>query len=130
MNFVRHIQEHDRFANANHIRLVEVTDAYAIAEAPIREECMNADNVAQGGFIFTLADLCFTYLSNHLHPRTVTQAVSATYVAPGTGSELTAKAVELSCTRRNNVVSVTVTNDQGTTVAIFQFNGFIIPLAD
>lgn len=128
MNFVQHIQQNDRFAIANHIELVELTDQYAVAKAPIHPDSLNADGVAQGGFIFTLADLCFTYLSNHLHPRTVTQTAGATYIAPARGQWLWAKATELSCTRRNNVVSVVVTNDEGATVAIFQFNGFIAPL--
>ncbi len=128
MDFVEYIRQNDKFAIANGIDAVEITDQYAIAKAPIRPDCLNADGVAQGGFIFTLADLCFTYLSNHLHPRTVTQTATATYVAPATGHTLWAKAVELSASRHNNVVSVTVTNDEGATIAIFQFNGFIAPL--
>ena len=128
MNFLENILQNDRFAIANHVELVEVTSAYAIAKAPIHPDSLNADGVAQGGFIFTLADLAFTYLSNHLHPRTITQMATATYVAPASGQWLWAKATEVSTTRHNNVVQVVVTDDGGNTVAIFQFNGFIAPL--
>ena len=62
--------------------------------------------------------------SNHIHPRTVTQSASITYVAPGRGPVLYAKAKELSRTRHNNTVEVTVYDKNGT-VAIAMFNGFI-----
>ena len=130
MNFVDYIQKNDRFAIVNQVELVELSAEYALAKAPIRPDCLNADGVAQGGFVFTLADLCFTFLSNHLHPRTVTQVASATYTAPARGNWLYARATELSCTRHNNVVNVVVTNDLGTTVGVFQFNGFIAPLKE
>ena len=125
MSFLDHILQNDRFAIANHVELVELGADYALAKAPIHPDSLNADGVAQGGFIFTLADLCFTFLSNHLHPRTVTQMATATYVAPARGEWLYAKATELSLSKHNNIVSVVVTDDQGATVAVFQFNGFI-----
>ena len=128
MTFLENIQQNDRFAIANGIELVEVNGDYATAKAPIHPDSLNADGVAQGGFIFTLADLCFTYLSNHLHPRTVTQMATATYIAPAKGQWLYAKAVELSVTKHNNVVSVTVTDEREKVVGIFQFNGFIAPI--
>ena len=128
MNFVEYIQQNDRFAIVNKVELVQLTQEFALAKAPITPDCLNADGVAQGGFIFTLADLCFTFLSNHLHPRTVTQTANATYLAPAKGQWLWAKATQTACTRRNNVVSVCVTDDQNNTIALFQFNGFISPL--
>lgn len=128
MNFLDNILQNDRFAIVNQVELMELHADYAIARAPIHPDSLNADGVAQGGFIFTLADLCFTYLSNHLHPRTVTQMATATYVAPAKGEWLYARATELSVTKHNNVVNVVVTDDNGDTVAVFQFNGFISPL--
>ncbi|MBQ4444471.1 MAG: PaaI family thioesterase [Clostridia bacterium] len=125
MNFLDHILKNDRFAILNKVELVEVSAEYAIAKAPVTENALNADGVAQGGFIFTLADLCFTFLANYLHPRTVTQMATATYVAPAKGKWLWAKAVELSATKHNDVVQVTVTDEDGNTVGLFQFNGFI-----
>jgi len=130
MKFLDNILQNDRFAIANLVELVEVTPQYALAKAPIRPDSLNADGVAQGGFIFTLADLCFTYLSNYLHPRTVTQMATATYVAPARGAWLFAKATEISQTRRNNIVQVVVTDEEGNTVAVFQFNGFIAPIQE
>ena len=128
MSFLDHILQNDRFAIVNKVELVELGADYALAKAPIRPDCLNADGVAQGGFIFTLADLCFTFLSNNLHPRTVTQMATATYVAPARGQWLYAKATELSLSKHNNIVSVVVTDDNGATVAVFQFNGFISPI--
>ena len=111
MSFLERILNNDRFAILNHVELVEVNEQYAVAKAPIQPDSLNADGVAQGGFIFTLADLCFTFLSNHLHPRTVTQMATATYVAPARGDWLWAKATEVSATRHNNVVQVVVYDD-------------------
>lgn len=128
MTFLEKILQNDKFAIANHVELVEVCEEYAIAKAPIHPDSLNADGVAQGGFIFTLADLSFTFLSNYLHPRTITQMATATYVAPARGAWLFAKATEVSQTRHNNIVQVVVTDEGGATVGVFQFNGFIAPI--
>lgn len=127
MNFLDNILQNDRFAIVNGVELVEVNERYAIAKAPIRPDSLNADGVAQGGFVYTLADLCFTYLSNYLHPRTVTKGGSISYMAPAKGDVLYAKAVELGRSKHNNVVQVTVYTDTGT-IAVCQFDGFIQPL--
>ena len=54
----------DRFAVSSGIRLTEVKPGYAKAELTIAENHLNAGNVAQGGALFTLADLAMAAAAN------------------------------------------------------------------
>ena len=124
MDFVEYMKKGDGYAIHNQIELQEICADYAIVRAPLCPDTANADGVAQGGFVYSVADLAFAFFSNHIHPRTVTQSSSITFVAPGRGPVLYAKAQELTCSRHNNTVEVRVYDDHGT-VAVALFNGFI-----
>ena len=115
----------DRFAKHCGVRIVEVNDNYAVCAADITENTLNASDCVQGGMIFTLADLTFSVLANHLHPRTVTQYASVNYLNPAVGKTLFAKAVEVSRTRHNAVYNVEVYNEENVIVATMQASGFI-----
>ena len=54
-----YINEFDRFAAGNNIRLTKVEPGYAEAEMVITPELLNGNDVVQGGAIFTLADIAF-----------------------------------------------------------------------
>lgn len=54
----------DRFAVSSGIRLTEVKPGYAKAELTIAKNHLNAGNVAQGGALFTLADLAMAAAAN------------------------------------------------------------------
>ncbi|MBQ7652858.1 MAG: PaaI family thioesterase [Clostridia bacterium] len=125
VNKMKEFFARDRFAEACGVVIEEVTDEYAVCSAEITDMTLNAGDKVQGGMIFTLADLTFSVLANHLHPVTVTQFASISYLNAAVGKKLYAKAVEISRSKRNAVYEVTVTNDEGLTVAIMQANGFI-----
>lgn len=115
----------DRFCRANRIRLEILETAYAEAVMDITEDTMNGLGIAQGGSIFTLSDLAFAGAASSYGQRVVGLNSSISFIRPGTGRQLRAKAVQVSHGRRTCVYRVEVSNDDGKTVAHGTFTGFI-----
>ena len=70
----------------------ETGDGTAKCSMPLRPGHMNSNGVAQGGAIFTLADICFAAAANTGETLTVAQNADIHYLRPGTGSCLYAEA--------------------------------------
>jgi len=118
--------ERDRFASHCGVKIEEVNSNYAICSAKISDFTLNAADCVQGGMVFTLADLTFSTLANFLHPNTVTQFASITYLNPAVGETLYAKAWEVSRTKHNAVYNVEIYNEKNLIVATCQASGFIL----
>jgi len=115
----------DRFCRYNNIRLDVLRTGYAEAVMEITENTMNGLGIAQGGSIFTLADLAFAGAGNSYGFRMVGLNSSISFIRPGVGKQLRAKATQVSRGRRTCVYSVEVFNDDGKIVAHGTFTGFI-----
>ena len=109
----------DRFARGCGIRLEEVRPGYARARLRVGDRHMNAVDVAQGGAIFTLADLAFAACSNS--HGTVAVAVNANiqFVRAGRKGALVAEAREVAQSPKLSSVEVRVTDGSGALVALF-----------
>ena len=107
----------DRFCRYNEMRIDVIRPGYAEAVMEITENKLNGLGIAQGGAIFTLADLAFAGASNAAGFRTVAFTSNISFIRPGTGRRLRAVAPEVSRGRRTGVYSVPVFNDDGTVVA-------------
>jgi len=107
----------DRFARTSGVRLEEVRPGYARARLSVRERHLNAVDVAQGGAIFTLADLAFAACSNS--HGTVAVAVNANiqFVRAGRRGSLWAEAREVALSPKLSSVEVRVTDRGGEAVA-------------
>jgi acyl-CoA thioesterase len=89
----------------------------------VRDDMVNAHGTCHGGYIFTLADSAFSYAAGSHDERTVAQHCTITYVAPAAcGSVLTARAVEVSRAGRSGIYDITVTDADGTLIAVFRGN--------
>ena len=87
----------------------------------IRTDMLNAHQSCHGGFIFTLADSAFAFACNSYNLNTVGAACTIDYLAPGRLHDvLTAEAVELALNGKSGVYDVTVSNQEGRTVALFR----------
>lgn len=115
----------DRFCRYNEMRIDVIRPGYAEAVMEITENKLNGLGIAQGGAIFTLADLAFAGASNAAGFRTVAFTSNISFVRPGTGKRLRAVATEVSRGRRTGVYSVQVFNDDGKVVAHGTTTGFI-----
>ena len=104
--------------------LDELGEDYAVCSVPIHEGLYNANGGVQGGAIFTLANLAFAALVNHLHKPTVAQQVSVNFLNAPKGARLIARAEIKKDGRSTSVVNVTVTDDTGRDVAQYVGVGF------
>ena len=114
----------DRFCRYNEMRIDVIRPGYAEAVMEITENKLNGLGIAQGGAIFTLADLAFAGASNAAGFRTVAFTSNISFIRPGTGRRLRAVATEVS-RRRTGAYSVQVFNDDGKVVAHGTTTGFI-----
>ena len=96
----------------------EIGPGRAVMRMPVRTDMLNGHRICHGGFIFTLADSAFAFACNSYNELTVAQQNQITFVAPGkAGETLRAVAEEVSKTGRSGVYDVTVTGEDGRTVA-------------
>ena len=119
-----YINEFDRFAAGNNIRLTKVEPGYAEAEMIITTALLNGNNVVQGGAIFTLADIAFAGAANAENKGMVTQSSNITFLRPGTGDKLFASAREVNRGKTTGLYQITVTNSAGKLIASGQMVGF------
>src|SRR5512138_635710 len=110
----------DRFAARCGVRLAAVADGYARATLRLHPEHLNGVGIAQGGAIFTLADLAFAAACNSHGVVAVALDVSVTYLRGLARGVLTAEAREVFLSRKVSVCEVTVTNAEGDAVALFR----------
>ena len=120
MDQVRKLLSNDRFALGNGIELVDVSPGYAKTRMPITEQHLNGVNTAQGGAIFTLADLAFAAACNSHGTIAVAVNVSISFMKAATKGTLVAEAKEVTINPRLGTYAVTVTDDEGDVVAVFQ----------
>ena len=119
------LNKDDRFCRFNGMRLDVLRTGYAEAVMEITENSLNGVGIAQGGSIFTLADLAFAGAANSYGFRTVGLNSTISFLRPGVGKSLRAKATEVNRGRRTCVYSVDVFNEDGKLVAHGTSTGFI-----
>ncbi|MCZ4288987.1 hydroxyphenylacetyl-CoA thioesterase PaaI [Hoeflea alexandrii] len=94
----------------------------------VRKDHLNGHGSCHGGAIFTLADSAFAFACNSRNTITVAQHCSVTFLAPGReGDRLTATAREVSLAGRSGIYDVSVTRQDGVTIAEFRGLSRTIP---
>ena len=87
----------------------------------------NGHDICHGGYIFTLADSTFAFACNSYNQIAVAASNTITFVAPGKlDDRLTAVAREVARFGRSGIYDVTVTNQDGATIAEFRGNSRVI----
>jgi len=109
----------DRFARGSGVRLEEVRPGYARASLTVRDRHLNAVDVAQGGAVFTLADLAFAACSNSRGTVAVAVNANIQFARAGRKGRLVAEAREVASSPRLSSVEVRVTDREGEPVAFF-----------
>lgn len=113
--------EGDRVRQALGIEIVSVTPGAAVVSMRVREDMLNSHAMCHGGMIFTLADTAFAYACNSHDASTVAQNCSISFLAPGARDDvLTATARETALAGRSGVYDITVTRQDGRTIAEFR----------
>jgi acyl-CoA thioesterase len=117
---LRALFSRDRFAKLNGIELVEVGEGRATARMVVEDRHLNGVDVAQGGAIFTLADLAFAAACNSHGTIAVAINVSISFVQAARPGVLTAEATEVAMNPKLSSCTVHVKDGAGSLVAVFQ----------
>ncbi|MBL4891520.1 MAG: hydroxyphenylacetyl-CoA thioesterase PaaI [Rhizobiaceae bacterium] len=103
------------------LEVVEVKEGSAIMTMKVKSHHANGHGICHGGIIFTLADSAFAFACNSRNQVTVAQHASITFLAPGRiNDRLTAIAQERNLKGRSGIYDVTVSNQDGVTIAEFR----------
>ena len=111
----------DRASSWLGMELKDVDEGTATLSLKVQENHANGHGICHGGITFALADSAFAFACNSRNQSTVAQHNSITFTAPAKLDDvLTAKAREVSLTGRSGIYDVTVTKQDGTTIAEFR----------
>ena len=103
------------------MKITDIGPGHASMTMTVRPDMLNGHHICHGGFIFTLADSTFAFACNSYNQNTVAQQNQITYLAPGKlGEVMTATAKEVSRKGRSGIYDVTVTGEDGRTIALFR----------
>ncbi|HPU30707.1 MAG TPA: PaaI family thioesterase [Syntrophorhabdaceae bacterium] len=106
--------EEEPFARLLGIKLVEVSEGYALCEMKYTDEKDNLYGIAHGGAIFSLIDEAFEISSNSHDRIAVALNMNITYMKPPKkGSMLRAESKEINRTRRTASYNITVKDEDG-----------------
>lgn len=119
METLRQVMARDRFAAGSGVELLETSDGYARARLRIEPRHLNGVDIAQGGAIFTLADLAFAAAANSHGTVAVAVQVSISFLKAVAAGTLTAEAREVARSPRISTCDVRVTDEDGELVALF-----------
>jgi len=110
----------DAWAQEAGIELMEVSTGRSKVRMKIEKKHVNGHGTVHGGAIFTLADTAFALASNsHGIPAAAINA-HISYVKSATAGTLHAEAAESSLSPKIATYSVTVTDDNGEKIALFE----------
>ncbi|HBR37556.1 MAG TPA: hydroxyphenylacetyl-CoA thioesterase PaaI [Sulfitobacter pontiacus] len=111
----------DTASQALGMRIDHIAPGTADLSMVVTPAMLNGHGIAHGGYIFTLADSAFAFACNSYNQLAVAQQNQISYLAPGkAGERLHAAAREQSRTGRSGVYDVTVTGEDGRTIALFR----------
>lgn len=98
-----------------------IAPGYARMSMPVRADMLNGHATCHGGFIFALADSAFAFACNSHNHVTVGAGCSIDYLSPGReGDMLSAVASEHTLAGKTGIYDVTVSNQDGRTIAVFR----------
>jgi acyl-CoA thioesterase len=110
----------DRLAAHLGFEITEIGPGRAVAKVRLQEMHLNAADIAHGGTIFALADFALAAACNSRNQLSLAIAASISFVRPGRSGVLTATAVEAAPGGKINAYVVTVADESGETIAVFQ----------
>jgi acyl-CoA thioesterase len=119
--------DRDKLAKLLGIELVEVSPGQATTRMTIQEKHYNAVNITHGGAIFTLADFAFAVACNSYGTVAVAVNVNISYLKATSKGTLTARAREISKSKRLGTYHIEVSDETGEIVASFQGTAYRKP---
>jgi acyl-CoA thioesterase len=116
-----HLRAREGTGAAWNIEVEDAREGTARIAMVVRKDMLNGHATCHGGLIFALADTAFAYACNSRNVETVAQSATIAFMAPGREDDrLVAEAQEQVLLGRSGVYQVTVTNQKGEKIAVFQ----------
>lgn len=120
MDKCREFFQKDAFAKLCGVELIEAGGGRASARLVIRPEHLNSVGIVHGAAVFTLADTVFAAAANSHDHVAVAININISYLKAVEGGVITARAEEINRDGKIGSYTITVTNEQEQTVAVFQ----------
>jgi len=118
---VQHMMEHDLFSQWLGIEVEEIKEGYSRISMMVRMEMINGLGIVHGGVAFSMADSAFAFACNNRNNLSVALDTSINFLKPvHVGDRLVAEAAEIHNGRSTGLYQITITNQQGHTVAVFK----------
>lgn len=116
-----HMFAEDEASRMLGMEILEMGPGFAKLAMTVRADMVNGFRILHGGLAFTLADSAFAFACNSYNRLTVAQSCDVDFTNPARlGDRLTAVARETFQRGRSGIYDVTVTNQDGLTVAVFR----------
>ena len=103
------------------VKLLKIAPGRAEMTMSIDDRMINGHKICHGGYIFTLADTAFAYACNSRNSFCVAQHCTISFIKPARLDDcLTAIAIERQREGRSGIYDITITNQNGDTIAEFR----------
>lgn len=107
------------------IQIESIAPGRALLTMTVDERMIQGHGNCHGGYLFTLADSAFAFSCNTYDRATVASGCTIEYIRPAQlGDTLIATAEERTRGSRTGVYDITITNQNGKTVALFRGKSF------
>ena len=120
MEALKKFVQQDQYARHIGVEILEYDKGSARARMEIGRHHRNSAGMVHGGAIFSLADAVFSVASNSHGTLAVAINVSISFFKSATGGTLFAEAEEVSINPKLATYLITVTDDAGNKIALFQ----------
>lgn len=111
----------DAFSRWMGIEVLEVRPGYSMLKMKVRDDMVNGFDIIHGGITFSFADSALAFAANSHGKLAVALDCAISFPnAVKKGDELTAEAIEFSCSNKVGVYDIAVTNQKSEKVALFK----------
>lgn len=111
----------DWFSQWLGIKVISVTPGACTLQMTIRKEMLNGFAIAHGGITYSLADSALAFAANSHGRKSVSVETSISHTASLKENDMiTAIAKEENVTDKIGIYSITITNQENKTVALFK----------
>lgn len=122
--FIEYINSARNFNSHNGLRVTALREDYCEVEAAVTVDSLNPQQVAHGGFVYSLMDLATGMASASTGRNMLTLDASVHYLRPGKGSVLRAVAQAVKTGRTTGLYQARVFDGEGRLCASGEFTVF------
>jgi acyl-CoA thioesterase len=127
-DLIRHRYSFDKSSQHLGIEVVEAEAGRVVMSMAVQDTMLNGHGILHGGYLFTLGDTVFAFVCESLGHPSVSRQAEITYIAPGAaGSKLIATGVERTRYGRNNIVDITIEDQDAQHLAELRVFGVHVP---